>query len=49
MWRYKLGGLGPNERMTDEGYFFLPQIMGIQLYNYERKIQNDNCSSDSYT
>ena len=47
--KYYLGGLGPNERMTDEGYFFLPQIMGIQLYNYERKIQNDNCSSDSYT
>ena len=46
--KYYLGGLG-FESMDDQGIIKVGQTTGTQLYNYERKIQNGNCSLDSNT
>ena len=42
--KYYLGGLG-FETNTEETVLKTFQTTGVQLYNYERKIQNGNCSA----
>ena len=41
--KYYLGGIG-TEEMTLEASLKSYQTTGIQMYNYERKIENGNCS-----
>ena len=42
--KYYLGGLGA-ESDDEQGEMKLLQTTGVQLYSYERKIQNGNCSA----
>ncbi|MCI5734013.1 MAG: hypothetical protein MR297_02390 [Tenericutes bacterium] len=44
--KYYLGGLGI-ESNDEQGKIKVGQTTGIQLYNYERKMQNGNCSYNS--
>ena len=44
--KYYLGGLGV-ESLDKQGGIKAFQTTGVQLYSYERKIQNGNCSYDS--
>ena len=44
--KYYLGGLGV-ESADKQGGIKAFQTTGVQLYSYERKIQNGNCSYDS--
>ena len=45
--KYYLGGLGA-ESATNESIMKAAQTTGVQLYNYERKIENGSCTNFFY-